>query len=123
VLVGSFGRAFLVGITSRGQSIMVSGIVGSIAKQRGEMAASLRKLAVPHADIRKAGLRFFGYFRGKMLPAGQSAEHPQRILVASYLVKIASNREHTIGQVERPAHDAASLQRVGRSCRRRSVPL
>jgi hypothetical protein len=94
-----------------------------MGKYCSQVTASLRIVLVSEADIRQAGLSFLRHFGGKLLPAGQAAEQPQRIRMASELVKVSSLGEDTISQIERPAHDAASLQRVERFQRVRRARL
>src|SRR5207253_11129545 len=67
-----------------------------------------------HLDVRQAGLRFLGDRGGQFREAGQAAQNGQGVVIAADFVKPAPARQETIHQVERPAHGAASMQRVMR---------
>jgi hypothetical protein len=76
------------------------------------MAAGRRELPALKMDLGELSVGFLGGLGRKVGHVGQAAEKCQGVARASDLLEVPCASENVVGEVERPAHGAASLQQV-----------
>src|SRR6516165_2208515 len=103
-----------------GHQVMVSRALGLMNQGSGQMPAGAGKVLARELDFREVNLCLFRHLRCEVAEAGEPAQNPESILITAKLPEMASHAQQTIGQVERHAHGAASMQVMGINTLRRA---
>jgi hypothetical protein len=113
VLQGALEIPFFLALKRRRHPCVVFGARGLVGQSGRQVTARLRIVLLAKLDLGETRLGFLADFGRQLLKAGQPIESSEGVLVTAQVLQSAAQRQETIDEVERPAHDAASMQRLG----------
>src|SRR5438067_11781810 len=105
--------AALIAAQGRGHQEVIAGATGTEREQGAQVPAGPDQAAAAHEDLGQASLGFFGYGWGKFGETGKPVKEANRVLFAAQSLEMPCPRQQTVGEVERRAHGAASVQVMG----------
>ncbi len=112
VLGRAFGIPLAVGVGRLSHEVMIASIIGVVEECGGEATPGFKVAPAAQHDLGKAHECFFRELRAKLLQPCQSGEQVLGVEMPAQVVESAGALEKMVGQVERPAHGAASVQVV-----------
>jgi hypothetical protein len=81
-----------------------------VHEERGQVAASARPAALLEEHFGQPALDLLAHTRGQFAQPGKAAEGKHGVAVDAEFMELPAARQKARDKIERPAHDAASVQ-------------